>query len=311
VNLVGIARTKNNQDIVEPFVRHHLQFLDHMLICDNGSVDGTKAILAYLANEDSRLILSRDDSFGDYQTEHYEKLLIDCESLNPDFVLPLDSDEFIQVSDRDALEYQLKTIPLGAVGTMAWRTYVLTKDTIAACAEDSPKGFLWRRESEDTPHGRFRELPIVKVVLRTEGQSLRDYSLWGGNHGASSRSRGLIPMIDLPIPLLHFPVRSHAQVVAKSIIHWAANLAHDTDIRKSGRAWHNQRNFDFLVTHSGISDDDLVEMSLMYAQNRRPPGIVRDPHGIQYERRYSTGQHMAPIPLVALAWEQSLTAGAR
>lgn len=307
MNIVGICRIKNNQDIIEPFIRHHLRFFDYFLICDNGSVDATPRIIKAMAEEDPRLILSDDPSFGDRQVMHYTKLLRDAAKFSPTYVVPLDSDEFIQVKSRAALEESFSRIRFGEVGFMPWKTYCLTPETLEACAEDSPKGFRWRRKTEDTPHGAGKDFPICKIVLYTESQNLHDYALWIGNHGTNRFSTNReVPGTMLDIPLLHFPVRSLDHVIAKTVVNWAAFLIYDKQVRENECiAWHNIRNFDRLIIAGGFTERDLLEMSADYAQNKHPD-LVEEDHGIQYERRYSTGRHMSALPLIAKAWEQSI-----
>ena len=298
--IVGICRTKNNQAIVEPFVRHHLKLFDWLLICDNGSVDATKQILKQLAAEDNRLVVSHDDDFGDFQTQHYDVLLHATEHYRPDYVVPLDCDEFLGVRDREVLLRILWRVPQGGNGVVCWRTFVITPDTVAACEQDPPAGFAWRRRDE---------LPeICKVIIRTEGRSVREFSLGPGNHCTAGRSVNLRD----GLPLLHFPIVSKQQMLAKTVVHWMAFLVRDAEARNSGDdAWQTVRNFDHMMAADGeITDEQLCEMSLMYAQDLyhegKRPELVQDDHGIKYERRYSTGESMAVLPLLAKAWEQSM-----
>lgn len=44
-NNVGVSMVKNEEDIIEAFVRYNLRFLDHILVVDNGSSDSTLLIL--------------------------------------------------------------------------------------------------------------------------------------------------------------------------------------------------------------------------------------------------------------------------
>jgi hypothetical protein len=308
--IIGIARSKNNQTIVEPFVRHHLKLLDYLLICDNGSVDATKEILERLAAENSRLVLYRDDNFGDFQTQHYVNLMHYAESYRPSYIVTLDADEFLGVENRSALEALLGRIPLGGLGMVYWRTFVITPETISACAQDAPRGFCWRRRSESPQIG--------KAIIRCEGAPVKNFVLEPGNHGAVYSSGRRMPSIEFgdDLPLLHFPITCREQLLAKTVIHWMAFLVRDAKARQTGDdGWQSMRNFDRIIKANGeISDAELCEMSLMYAQDLYQQGVrpelMQDAHGIQYERKYSTGESMAAIPLIAKTWEQSLT-GAR
>ena len=48
MRLVAVTRIRNEDDIVEAFARHHAALVDHHVFLDNGSADGTLAILAAL-----------------------------------------------------------------------------------------------------------------------------------------------------------------------------------------------------------------------------------------------------------------------
>lgn len=54
---ICISMVKNEQDIIEPFVRHNARFFDAMVILDNGSADNTRAILLELSRELGTLLV--------------------------------------------------------------------------------------------------------------------------------------------------------------------------------------------------------------------------------------------------------------
>ena len=291
--LVGIAETKDEQDIIEPWVRHNMVLLDKLTIVDD-SQDKTYAILQSLATEfQGRIGLERQVEFGDFQARRTTELF--HKSREADFVFPLDADEFLGVTTRVELEQQLQKIPLGGVGNMPWCTFVVTPDTIEACAQDPPKGFQYRR---------YAELPLHwKVVVRMEGLDWASHWIGVGNHDCRS-PKGTAPGVELSeLPLLHFPLRNREQMVAKTILRWISASAANPTMRINGGAWHIRRNFDSLVTGQEL---DLCELSWMYAQDDKP-GLVREDPKIDYKRVYSSGQSMNALALIAKTWENSLT----
>ena len=60
MKLVAAACVKNEVDIVEAFVRHTLTVVDHLVILDNGSHDGTCEILRALEKEGLALDVVED-----------------------------------------------------------------------------------------------------------------------------------------------------------------------------------------------------------------------------------------------------------
>ena len=51
MQIVAVTRTLNEDDIVEPLIRHHAALVNHHIVLDNGSVDRTLDILHALREE--------------------------------------------------------------------------------------------------------------------------------------------------------------------------------------------------------------------------------------------------------------------
>ncbi len=97
MNIVAIAAARNEQDIIEAFVRHTLGFCGHLLLIDHGSTDDTPRILEELQKEGLAVRVLRDDRYGLLQTEHMARLLkIAAHELKADWIFTLDCDEFLQ-----------------------------------------------------------------------------------------------------------------------------------------------------------------------------------------------------------------------
>ncbi len=112
MRLVAVSIVKNEADIIEPFVRHSLAWVDHHLIFDHDSTDGTREILGALQREGLPLTLFRDDAIGHLQqarSNHLTRLAAQVHGA--DWVLPLDADEILTGPDRKMLEQSL-----GALG---------------------------------------------------------------------------------------------------------------------------------------------------------------------------------------------------
>ena len=98
---LGIAVVKNEADVIEPFVRHNLGFMDALFIADNNSVDGTREILVQLQQEGLPIVLFDDPIVGHFQAEKvtamYRQIVPE---FKPRFVFLLDADEFIIAPSR-------------------------------------------------------------------------------------------------------------------------------------------------------------------------------------------------------------------
>src|ERR1700682_3921842 len=92
----GLSRVKNESDIIEAFVRHHVALLDRLFIVDNESSDGTGAILAALQAEGLPLTVLGDRTFGYFQSEIMSYLArATLAATAVDRLFLLDADEFL------------------------------------------------------------------------------------------------------------------------------------------------------------------------------------------------------------------------
>ncbi len=59
MRLTAVTRVFNEEDIIEPFIRHHAAFAAAHILLDNGSGDRTLDILASLRREQGHSVLIR------------------------------------------------------------------------------------------------------------------------------------------------------------------------------------------------------------------------------------------------------------
>ena len=55
MRIIAVTRVLNEEDVIEPLIRHHAPMVDHHIVLDNGSSDRTLEILASLKAEGARL----------------------------------------------------------------------------------------------------------------------------------------------------------------------------------------------------------------------------------------------------------------
>jgi SAM-dependent methyltransferase len=299
---------KNEQDIIEPFLRHNAPLIDTMIILDNASVDDTRRILIDCAKELGNIVVSDSPSFAYTQGDRMTRLLHYCQTaFFADFIMFLDADEFVSARNRQDLLDTLQTIPPGGVGLMPWRSFVLDPygGDLAEQTADPPRTIA-RRRAVETP-------VFSKAVLRLDGMWRPDMVVWQGLHNVVTESGAHLPEIDLPaLPLLHFPVRSRDQITAKAIIGWLAYLARNPAARNVQEGTHWRDIFDRVTGQdTPLTDIELCELSMRYAQDIGhidwPAMSVGGTPPSAYERRFSSGAYGNPLSLVAQSWERSLS----
>jgi glycosyltransferase involved in cell wall biosynthesis len=168
--IISLSMVKNEQDIIEPFARHNLAFLDAMIVMDNGSDDETRRILAELMRELPGLVVTDDPAFGYNQAERMARMLAAAQSVyRADYVLFLDADEFIDASSRAEFEAALTKIPAGGLGLVLWHLRAAV-------------------------HRQQRRLKIsyFQLVIKTQSgvpTNIAQRRCWNGAYRRASRSR--------------------------------------------------------------------------------------------------------------------------
>jgi Glycosyl transferase family 2 len=209
MRLVAVSIVKNEADIIEPFVRHTGALVDHHLVFDHASTDGTRQILAELAREGLPLSLFTDDHLGNLQQQRSNGLTrLAWADQQADWVLPLDADEILVTPDRAALERELAGCPAGRPLRLPLINYYPTSADDAA--EVNPVRRL--RSRACTP------LRTPKVFVPRDLAGDPAVSAGKGSHALYRSGQ---PLPDHPASdetwLAHFSLRSPAQQVLRVV----------------------------------------------------------------------------------------------
>jgi hypothetical protein len=215
--LWGVAMVRNEEDLIESFVRHNLAFLDGLTLLDHRSSDATSEKLAALEAEALPLVRLRTSEEALYKARHMSALARESFARSgADFVFTLDADEFINAASRAAIENALETVPAGSHALHLWRSYV-------------PDSF----DGGFGPHClrmRLREerIPRAKVILRRTFAEQTHEMVSEGHHWVIDtrvRMRVAHHMLDPAVLCLaHCPVRSAAQLARKARTGYQARL---------------------------------------------------------------------------------------
>lgn len=126
MNIASFGCTKNEEDIIETFVRVNSRFINRFVFFDD-STDSTRSILQGLISEGFKITVLDQKYEGDWKQDSFVNLALQqlVEEGNAfDFYCPLDADEFITFNSRNDFADELNKIPKGHVGSYRWKTFI-------------------------------------------------------------------------------------------------------------------------------------------------------------------------------------------
>jgi hypothetical protein len=298
VKIVALSVVRNEVDILEAFVRYHLEVVDQMVIVDHRSTDGSSELLCELEAERLPLtIRPLTPRHLNRRQTMTELMWATAEAIGPDLVLMLDADEFV-ASEAKPVRGALESLTLTAPTAIPWRTYVPTPADDRS--DPNPLTRIVHRRALE-PRRRY------KVAVPGRFARDREYGLSNGNHRLVIwGSRAEIAAVNVSgLFLAHYPVRTVEQLSAKVVAAWAGQVASvdrppdlDLDTRKvvAGLARKGDPGLEWLrdVALSHGAGDEVDEA----------PGLVRDPLEPAPAQRYQVRAGVSTLGILADSIEE-------
>lgn len=252
--IVALSMVKNEEDIIEAFIRHNSRFIDIFCILDNGSFDQTRFILQSLIKEGFKIIIIDDFEKAYIQNEKMTRF---CHhtmiTLFPDYIIFLDADEFIRCNRRAEFEKEIEKIPIHGKGFLEWQSYIMNDENVEIDSSLHNIALINRLKDEYQVYN--------KVILRTNGDYIPELILAQGNHDIF----GIEKSAKLCVKLAHYPVRSLNQLKEKCIAGWMAYLLKSPKARYENLGFHWMNIFDEIKNGSDINIQRAIEISANYS----------------------------------------------
>lgn len=249
----GVAMVRDEADCIAGTLRHMADEVDHLLVADNLSSDGTSEILAELADELPLTVLEDPDP-SHYQSRKMSALAALAAERGATWIVPFDADE-IWIARPDRLSAVLPSLRKANVAQAQ-----LTNHYSTAIDPETADPFVRMGWRDVNP------LPLPKVAFRWEPGAV----IHEGNHGVTlpSGARG-VPALEIR----HFPYRSPEQFIRKAR-NGAAALSR-TDLPEGvGAHW---RSYGSLLDRFG--EETLADVYREHFWHLSPTdsGLVHDP----------------------------------
>ena len=247
----GVCMVKDEADVIAGTVAHMADELDHLIVADNGSTDGTREILAELEDLLPLTVLDDPDP-AYYQSQKMSALASLAADDGADWIVPFDADELWIAEDR------ISTVLDALPSKVAWAA--LTNHFPTAIDPDDPDPFrqiVWRQAEP---------APLPKVAFRWEPGAV----IHQGNHGVTLPSDPAGPTV---LQVRHFPYRSAEQFVRKARNGAAAYRATDLPVTE-GAHWRAYGDILDRYGEDGLAD---VFREHFWFFSPTDSGLVHDP----------------------------------
>lgn len=278
---VSLTMVKNEEDIIEAFVRYNLNSIDHMFIADNLSTDGTMDILQALKAEGLPLTISIDNDQALKQNDKTTAMYRTAARLHDfDFVFLLDADEFLDLNREDMIS--LRESHGGAVAYYVKRVNYLYGGEI----------------TDEKILGLFDLMSVIdkvpasdKSMIFHEAGKCEGFKIGNGNHHVRDWSRkephvSVKPDKEFAV-IRHLPLRSVEQYMGKSLLGWFALQLREAGVNAAkqtiGSHWRTQYR---LILEQDCKVDAANLISNVYGDTYVERSGERDALKIDFDLKY-------------------------
>lgn len=253
MHIIGIAVVKNEEDVIESFLRYNLKVLDQICIIDNGSTDGTVDIINALVNEGFpvSLIVSPGEFNQIKMTNDLLMRVVSGEfGTIPSFIIPIDADEFL-ISSNSNLKPRciIENLSRDSIHMIKWMSFIPQN---IECSDDFVP---YTMSSSRADEYEAVEKLIIPIDVIGKG-----FVLNNGNHDVFAPYE-LNKHKCVGLRMAHYPIRNKEQFLIKNILGYYNRLATKNYVK--GRSRHIENAYYALKNE----DHDVFELMVDFARN--------------------------------------------
>ena len=253
MRIVGITIVKNEEDIIESFIRYNMKVLDQIFLVDNGSTDGTLNIIKSMIHEGFAINLTQKTGEFD-QIEIMNELLstvIDGEYITlADFIIPLDADEFLvstglNINPREIIS----ELPRDQLYMIRWKNYIPESTEHIYCFVPFAMSICRSDEFEEV------EKILIPAAIVHEG-----FVMINGNHDAYA-PYNIIRCKCNQLRIAHYPIRNQYQFILKNVLGYYNRMSTKSYVK--GRSRHIENAYYDIK----VGARDMLSLMVDYARN--------------------------------------------
>lgn len=264
---------KNEEDIIETFVRYHECIFDKIVIVDHNSADNTKIILNKLQDEFKNIEILDEKSIWHVQSKVSTQILNEY-GKDADWFVFLDADEFLVLEKKlEDIVFDKNKLLMGC-----WYNYVPINEN------PTDKNVL----KTITHRTKIVNLNQLKVIMHKNiFNSYKDLYYVEGQHEVHGKDVYIKRNVSKNIKICHFPIRSCSQTISKYLIGWLAKLSNPYNQNLIPDWSHWKKMFDKVKNKVEFADIQDIAAGYTYDHVSEPYQLVHDPVLCNFDLKFS------------------------
>ncbi len=206
--LIGILAVRDEVDIIRPALERFLEWMDHLLVLDTGSIDGTLKAVVEAAAQDTRIIpIANTPRIFTVDLRGYLHFHLQGLARKGDWIARVDADEIYKVDPRDFL------LTHGQGCDHLFARYYTFQPFL-----DDTRDWIERLRGTKEPLESMRwPLPRTYYFHQSELRLYRYKAArqWPGGRG---QPINLVNPVPVHLPVLHYPARNPLQLAERQAL---------------------------------------------------------------------------------------------